>query len=151
MGLIPTWAWALISGLVVSALVWGLWPERDREAPRDPRSAIKRWEYGGAAGGQLDGLGDVSRAEIQARALDPDAWRLFLTPAEFAETFPGVPYWPEAYDGPHTGDLAAVDPRVADQLGQLDAEVREYMNQRAAAYGLDRARFLAAWQAIRYP
>jgi hypothetical protein len=78
-------------------------------------------------------------------ALDPDAWRPYLTAAEFAETFPGLPY-DQADAGPHTGDLAVMPEQLADQLAALDQEVRDYMAQRAIAHVTLRAELLAAWR-----
>lgn len=84
----------------------------------------------------------------RARALDPAAWRPYLTAAEFAETFPGVPYG-QAPGVPHTGDLAAVTPDLADQLAVMDAELADWLHQRGAAHADLRARLLVAWQALQ--
>jgi hypothetical protein len=97
--------------------------------------------------GQLAGL---RPKEYRARNLDPRAWRPYLTAGEFAEAFPGVPYDP-GEDEPRTGDVDGLFPisqERAAQLDQADADVADWMAQRAAAHAQTRARMIAAWQAI---
>lgn len=115
--------------------------EDDTPGLRAYRADLDRWAA-------ENGIGELHHDDPGLFALDPAAWRPYLTEAEFTEAFPGVPYAPQLDDGPHTGDLAAIDYRHAEQLADRDAEVADWLRQRAAAHADLRARLLIAWQAI---
>jgi hypothetical protein len=96
-------------------------------------------------------LRDLRPAEVRARALDPRAWRPCMTAAEFADVFPGVPYEATGDLGPGLADLAglvALDPAHAEEVLEMNAQTREYLAQRAAAFAELRGRLLAEWRAI---
>jgi hypothetical protein len=93
----------------------------------------------------------LRQIEARARTLDPQAWRPYLTAGEFTEIFPAVPYVAADDLGVSPADLAAaaqLDPGHAEEVLARQAEHREYVAQRAAAFALDRGRQLSAWRAI---
>jgi hypothetical protein len=106
--------------------------------------------YCGAGPGQDAGHGPLcplaeDQAGQLAERLSPDVWRPYLTAAEFAEAFPGVPHVLDLAD---PAELVALDPEHAEAILAGNAEVRQYLAQRAAAHAATRARLLAAWRQL---